>query len=52
MYKDIIHPRGFIAYEIGYDQGEMLQNIAAENGMCCEIHKDMGGRDRVAFLWH
>lgn len=52
MYKNIIHPRGFIAYEIGYDQGELLQNIAAENGMCCEIHKDMGGRDRVAFLWH
>lgn len=51
MYKDIIHPRGFIAYEIGYDQGELLREIAAENGMCCDIRKDMGGRDRVAFLW-
>ena len=52
MYKNIIHPRGFIAYEIGYDQGDMLKAIADENSMCCEIRKDLGGRDRVAFLWH
>ena len=51
MYKNIIHPRGFIAYEIGYDQGDMLRAIAEENSMECEIYKDLGGRDRVAFLW-
>lgn len=50
MYRDIIDPKGFIAYEIGYDQGDMLRSIAEENKMSCRIYKDMGSRDRVALL--
>ena len=41
---------GFIAYEIGYDQGELLKNIAKENGMSCHILKDLSQNDRVAVL--
>ena len=50
IYKEKIAKDGFIAYEIGYDQGEMLQNIAHECGMSCEIIKDLSGNDRVAVL--
>ena len=50
IYKNFIAKDGFIAYEIGYDQADMLREIAAECGMTCEILKDLGGRDRVAAL--
>ncbi len=50
LYRDIIDDRGFIAYEIGYDQAEMLMSIAEENGMSCRILKDMGANTRVAVL--
>lgn len=50
MYRDIIADEGFIAYEIGYDQGEALRKIAEESSMSCEIIKDLSGNDRVAVL--
>lgn len=50
VYKNKIAKEGFIAYEIGYDQGEILREIAEKNGMSCEILQDLGGRDRVAVL--
>ena len=50
LYRDRIKENGFIAYEIGYDQAELLRGIAEENNMSCEILKDFGGNDRVAVL--
>ena len=50
IYKDKITDDGFIAYEIGYDQADLLREIAASNHMSCEIIKDLGGNDRVAVL--
>ncbi len=50
MYKEKIDICGFIAYEIGFDQGDALRKIAEENGMYCEILPDLAGRDRVAVL--
>ena len=50
LYRDRIKENGFIAYEIGYDQAELLRRIAEENHMSCEILKDFGGNDRVAVL--
>ncbi len=50
IYKEKIEKDGFIAYEIGYDQADILREIAVECGMTCEIIKDMGGNDRVAIL--
>ena len=47
---NLLKPSGFIAYEIGYDQGKLLQDIAEENGMSAEIIKDFSGNDRVAVL--
>ena len=37
---------GFLAMEIGYDQGDALRGLAPS----VEIHKDYSGNDRVAVL--
>lgn len=50
LYRDSIPEEGFIAYEIGYDQAELLKEIAAKNGMNCEIISDLGSNPRVAVL--
>ena len=50
IYRDIIDRDGFIAYEIGYDQAELLREIAEQNRMSCEIIKDLSGNDRVSVL--
>lgn len=41
---------GAFIFEIGYDQAKAIRAIADENGFECEITKDYGGNDRVAFL--
>ena len=41
---------GFCLFEIGYDQGEALEELALEKGFSCVIKKDFGGCDRVAIL--
>lgn len=50
IYKDRISEKGFIAYEIGYDQADALRSLAEELDMTCEIIKDLSGKDRVAAL--
>ena len=48
--KEKIKDGGFIAYEIGYDQADILRKIAEDNSLRCEIFKDLSGNDRVAVL--
>lgn len=50
IYRELISPDGFIAYEIGADQGELLRAIARENNMSVKILKDLSSLDRVAVL--
>ena len=50
LYKSRIKKGGFIAYEIGYDQEQLLRTVAAENGMTVEILPDLSGNSRVAVL--
>lgn len=50
LYQDKIDENGFIAYEIGYDQADLLKEIAKENNLSCEIIKDLSGNDRVAVM--
>lgn len=50
IYKEKIAKSGFIAYEIGYDQADMLREIAKACGMKCQIIKDINGNERVAVL--
>ena len=49
-YRNSLLPGGFIAYEIGASQAAALMKIAEENGMSCEIVRDLSGHDRVAVL--
>ena len=41
---------GFIAFEIGYDQGESLKRLAEHYGLSFELIKDYSGNDRVVVL--
>ena len=41
---------GFMLLEIGYDQAEDVIAIAREHSYSCEIFKDYGGNDRVAYI--
>ena len=50
LYCNLIDEKGFIAYEIGYDQAELMQSIAEKHNMTCEIIKDLSGNDRVAVM--
>ena len=50
LYRDIIKDDGFIAYEIGYDQADLIAKIASENMMRCSILRDLSGNTRVAVL--
>lgn len=49
-YSSRIPKDGFIAFEIGFDQGKDLVKIAKENGMTAEIIADLSGNDRIAVL--
>lgn len=49
-YSKYLKPRGKLIFEIGYDQGEALGNIAESHGYVCRIIKDLGKNDRVAVL--
>ena len=50
LYKDKIEKGGFFAFEIGYDQGNSLRELAALHGMNAEIIKDFSSNDRIAVL--
>ena len=50
MYCNRIAEGGFIAYEIGYDQADLLRSIAEENNMSCQILRDLSDNDREAIL--
>lgn len=41
---------GFIAFEIGYDQKQDIENLAQKYRCKCEIIKDYSGNDRVAVI--
>ena len=49
-YAKYLTERGFILFEIGYDQAKAIAQISLENGFSCEIFKDYSGNDRVAYL--
>jgi release factor glutamine methyltransferase len=46
----LVKKGGFVALEIGFDQGEDLIKIASSYGLPCEIIKDYSGNDRVALI--
>ncbi len=50
LYKENLQSGGFLAFEIGYDQGELLRELGTIYGMSAEIIKDYSGLDRIAIL--
>jgi release factor glutamine methyltransferase len=49
-YGKYLRKGGNMLLEIGWDQAQAVTDIAAEAGFACEIYKDLGGNDRVAYL--
>lgn len=50
QYAKYLTERGFMLFEIGHSQAKSIAKISLENGFSCEIFKDYGGNDRVAYL--
>ena len=48
LCKSTVDPKGFFAFEIAYDQGELMRELAKEHSLSLEIIKDFSGNDRVA----
>lgn len=49
-FRPFLEKTGFLAMEIGYDQGLRTQALALESGLKCRIEKDLAGHDRVAVI--
>ncbi len=49
-YGKYLRPGGLMLLEIGWDQAKEIAAIASTAGYRCEIYKDYGGNDRVAYL--
>ncbi len=50
LYKNNLEDGGFLAFEIGFDQGGLLASLGKENDMSVDIIKDYSGHDRIAVL--
>jgi len=50
-WKKRLRPGGFWLFEIGYDQADALRELAAEHGLSIEVTRDLGGHDRVVYLF-
>lgn len=49
-YRPFLKSNGFFAFEIGYDQGEKINELAVSNSLSCKIFRDLGNNPRVAIL--
>ena len=49
-YGKYLRDGGIMLLEIGHDQGKTVSELAVSNGYRCEIYKDYGGNNRVAFV--
>ena len=49
--KNFLKPGGFVALEIGHDQGEVVKGILGKVGLKVNIYKDYAGKDRVILGW-
>ncbi len=49
-YGSYLTKSGCMLFEIGYDQAKAVAAIAATHGFSCEVFKDYGSNDRVAYL--
>jgi release factor glutamine methyltransferase len=50
VYRRYLKGDGTMLLEIGHDQADDVSKIAVECGFTCDIYKDYGDNDRVAYL--
>lgn len=50
QFKSNLKQNGKFIFEIGFDQEELIKNVALENGFECTVKKDYSGNPRVALL--
>lgn len=50
LHTPHLKENGFIAFEIGYDEGKAIEELADSHGFGAELFRDFGGNDRVAIL--
>ena len=50
--KKVLNPRGVIVFEIGYDQGESIKQLAQDilEDYSIEVKKDMSNNDRIVVI--
>jgi release factor glutamine methyltransferase len=49
-WQSLLTSRGFLLFEIGYDQAEALCALAREYQKAATVYKDYGGNDRVVLI--
>ncbi len=49
-WTGLLRPRGFLLFEIGYDQAEALAALGRKYGFSHTVWRDYGGNDRVVLL--
>ena len=49
-FEDDLKEDGVFVFEIGFDQGELINALAAQKGFGCIVKKDYGQNDRLAIL--
>ena len=49
-YAKYLRRGGAMLLEIGCDQAKAVSEISASEGLLCEVYKDYGGCDRVAYI--
>ncbi len=49
--RDYLLPGGFVALEIGHDQGKVVRDLLVSAGFEVMIYKDYAGQDRIALGW-
>ena len=49
-YGKYLRAGGMMLLEIGWNQAKAVSEIAYGNGYRCEVYKDFGGNDRVAYI--
>ncbi|MDQ7082299.1 MAG: peptide chain release factor N(5)-glutamine methyltransferase [Aquificota bacterium] len=48
---EFLKPGGFVALEIGHDQGEVVKGLLESAGLKVNIFRDLSGQDRVVVGW-
>ena len=47
----VLKRHGFLALEIGHDQGDFVKNLLENKGFMVEIYKDYNYQDRIVIAW-